>query len=73
MNLGAGYREIFNCGDHRQMFLDLLRELYEKFQVNVMSIALLGNHHHVLMETPLGYLSQAMRHLIKVSTLNVQS
>jgi putative transposase len=68
MNRGAGYQDIFNCDDHRQMFLDLLRELHDTFQVNINAYCLMGNHYHLLLETPLGNLSRAMRHLNGVYT-----
>jgi REP element-mobilizing transposase RayT len=43
------------------MFLDLLRELHETFQVNIHAYCLMGNHYHLLVETPLANLSRAMR------------
>jgi REP element-mobilizing transposase RayT len=68
MNRGAGYQDIYSSDDHRRMFLDLLRELHETFQVNIHAYCLMGNHYHLLLETPLGNLSRAMRHLNGVYT-----
>jgi REP element-mobilizing transposase RayT len=68
MNRGAGYQDIFNGDNHRQMFLDLLCALHETFQVNIHAYCLMGNHYHLLLETPLGNLSRAMRHLNGVYT-----
>jgi REP element-mobilizing transposase RayT len=68
MNRGAGYQNIFSNDQHRRLFLDLLRELHETFQVNTHAYCLMGNHYHLLLETPLGNLSRAMRHLNGVYT-----
>ena len=68
MNRGAGYHDIFSSDDHRSMFLDLLRELHETFQVNIHAYCLMDNHYHLLLETPLGNLSRAMRHLNGIYT-----
>ena len=68
INRGAGIRDIFGRNDHRQMFLDLPHELHETFQVNIHAYCLMGNHYHLLLETLLGNLSRAMRHLNGVYT-----
>ena len=61
-------QDIFGSDDHRQMFLEPLHELHETFQVNIHAYCLMGNHYHLLLETLLGNLSRAMRHLNGVYT-----
>src|SRR5688572_1964032 len=63
MNRGARRAPIFvndlTCG----AFLDVLGELPERFGVVVHAYALMPNHFHLLLETPRGNLSRAMKHL----------
>ena len=68
MNRGAGYQATFGNDHHRQLFLDLLGELHKTFKVNIHAYCLMDNHYHLLLETPLGNLSRAMRHLNGVYT-----
>jgi REP element-mobilizing transposase RayT len=68
MNRGAGRKDIFEHDDHRFLFLELLREIHETFKVEVHAYCLMDNHYHLLLETPLGNLGRAMRHLNGVYT-----
>jgi putative transposase len=68
MNRGAGRKQIFHDEKYCDMFLQLLEEINENFGVKVHAYCLMGNHYHLLLETPLGNLSRAMRHLNGVYT-----
>ncbi len=63
MNRGAGRRAIFPTEDHRGTFLALLGEMAGTFGVEVHAYCLMTNHYHLLLHTPRGNLSDALRHL----------
>lgn len=63
MNRGAGRRKIFLDDGDRKRFLHLLGEIHDVWNVEVHAYSLLDNHYHLLIHTPNGKLSQAMRHL----------
>jgi len=50
------------------MFIDLLIELNEMWNVNVAAYCLMENHYHVLLQTPEGNISRCMRHLNSIYT-----
>jgi putative transposase len=50
------FRDDADCG----LFLALLSELPERFEVRVHGFALMPNHFHLMLETPQGRLSRAM-------------
>ena len=68
MNRGAGRLPIFQHDDHRAVFLDLLREIHEMFKAEIHAYCLMGNHYHLLIQTPQANLSRVMRHLNGVYT-----
>ena len=68
MNRGAGYRNVFECDDHQQCFMDLLGGLQRMFQVQTHAYCLMDSHYHLLLHTPDGNLQRAMRHLNGVYT-----
>jgi len=68
MNRGAGHRSIFLCTQHYKLFLQLLGELHQSYQVKVHAYCLMDNHYHLLLQTPQANLSRAMRHLNGVYT-----
>ena len=63
MNRGAGRKMIFTRNEHRHLFLSLLEEATRMFGIEVHAYCLMGNHYHLLLRTPLGNLSRAMRHI----------
>lgn len=68
MNRGAGRGNIFKNNTHRLIFLELLDECSEMFNINVHAYCLMDNHYHLLIRTPDANLSRAMRHLNGVYT-----
>ena len=50
------------------MFIDLLIEISEMWDVNVAAYCLMTNHYHILLQTPDGNISRCMRHLNSVYT-----
>lgn len=49
-------------GDY-QKFLDILSELPQRYGVIIHGYVLMGNHYHLLIETPLGNISRVMHYL----------
>ncbi len=45
------------------------KEAAELWDVRISAYCLMGNHYHILAQTPLGNLSRFMRHLNGVYTL----
>lgn len=68
MNRGAGRKKIYRRQEHFICFLDILGEAYNKFQSEIHAYCLMDNHYHLLIHTPLGNLSRAMRHIDGVYT-----
>jgi len=68
MNRGLARQLIFHTDAHRQLFLDLLFEIHNRYQVEIHAYCLMGNHYHLFIRTPLANLSRAMRHLNGVYT-----
>lgn len=63
MNRGASYRNIFLSDKQRVTFLSLLEEITINYDIEIHAYCLMGNHYHLLVHTPRGNLSEAMRHL----------
>jgi len=55
------------------MFLALLQDATQLWGVRVSTYCLMGNHYHILLQTPLGNLSRFMRHLNGVYTQHYNS
>ncbi|WP_231760000.1 helix-turn-helix domain-containing protein [Microbulbifer elongatus] len=68
MNRGLARQETFLSADCYSAFLDTLSESHQRFQVHVHAYCLMGNHYHLLLHTPQGNLSRAMRHINGVYT-----
>ncbi len=68
MNRGASGRTIFRSDRDWHTFLSLLGDLAATFAVEVHAYCLMGNHYHLLIHTPRGILSGAMRHLNSLYT-----
>ncbi len=61
LSRGNGGQEIYRSTDDRHMFLDLLGELVERFDIEVHAYVLMGNHYHLLIKTRDANLSRAMQ------------
>jgi putative transposase len=68
MNRGAGYQNIFHSEKHKHLFLSLLGEASGQFNIQIHAYCLMDNHYHLLVHTPQGNLSRAMRHINGVYT-----
>ncbi len=56
-----GGQDIFLSDDDRYLFLNLLEELSERFNVEVFAYVLMNNHYHLLLKTVDANLSKAMQ------------
>jgi REP element-mobilizing transposase RayT len=61
-NRGNERKPIFKDDTDRLAFLELLARSLDVYSVRLYSFVLMSNHFHLLVETPLGNLSQFMRH-----------
>src|SRR5438105_9383616 len=68
MNRGARSQSIFKNDSHRELFLALLQEIQQRFEVELHAYCLMSNHYHLLIRTPRANLGRAMRHLDGVYT-----
>ncbi len=68
MNRGNAFQSIFRSKDNYKSFLNILRESVSLWEIKVHAFSLMPNHYHLLIETPLGNLSRAMRHINGVYT-----
>lgn len=68
MNRGRRGEDIFSDPNDFKIFIDLLKDSAEHWNVRVSAYCLLPNHYHLLIQTPLGNLSRFMRHLNGVYT-----
>lgn len=59
---------IFEDDDDRVLFLDVLGQVIKDFNWVCQAYCLMGNHYHLVIETPDGNLSQGMRQLNGVFT-----
>lgn len=60
---GNEQRDIYKSRADRDRFLGYLESATERYGAVVHVWCLMGNHYHLLMETPEGNLSQIMRHI----------
>lgn len=68
MNRGAAHQPIFYENKHYKMFIELLQEVHFLYGIEIHAYCLMNNHYHILLNTPHGNLSRAMRHLNGVYT-----
>lgn len=68
MNRGGARQKIFCSEKDYQLFLDLLEESVDLWGIRIHAFSLLPNHYHLIIETPHGNLSRAMRHIDGVYT-----
>ena len=63
MNRGRGYQRIFHSPIYFHTFLTTLADAHERFGVVIHGYCLMGNHYHLLLQTPHGNLGRVMRHI----------
>ena len=68
MNRGRAGQQIFHGVEYYEAFLTCLSEAHERFGVEILCYCLMGNHYHLLIKTPEGNLTRAMRHIGGVYT-----
>ena len=68
MDRGRARCMIFHADIYYQTFLDTLGEACLRFDCLVHAYCLMGNHYHILIETPKANLSRIMRHINGVYT-----
>ena len=68
MNRGRGRQHIFHGDDYYQAFLTTLEEVHSRFDAIIHAYCLMGNHYHLLIETPRANLDRIMRHINGVYT-----
>jgi len=68
MNRGRARQMIFRDARYYQAFLDTLAEVHQRFHCVIHAYCLMGNHYHLLLETPNANLSRIMRHINGVYT-----
>lgn len=68
MNRGRRGEETFSRIEDYKIFVGLLEELVDVYNVNVVAYCLMSNHYHLLVQTPDANISRSMRHLNGVYT-----
>lgn len=68
MNRGRRGEDIFADSNDYEGFIALLQETSKMFDLRVSAFCLMSNHYHLLVQTPSGNLSRAMRHVNGVYT-----
>jgi REP element-mobilizing transposase RayT len=63
MHRGARRAPVFRNDAHCLLFLDLVESMVDDFDVEVHAYSLMPNHYHMLLRSPHGNLSRAMRQL----------
>ena len=58
---GNARQDIFFTDNDRRLFLDLICEFSERFNIEVYAYVLMGNHYHLLLKTPDANLSKGMQ------------
>ncbi len=68
MNRGRRAEKIFVNQTDYKIFVELLKETAETWNINVAAYCLIPNHYHILINTPEANISRSMRHLNGVYT-----
>ena len=68
MNRGRRREEVFTCKQDYKVFVELLQETVEKWNLRVSSYCLMPNHYHLFVQTPDSNISRCMRHIDGVYT-----
>lgn len=68
MSRGNRKLRIFDDDDDRRIFMTTLERAVWQYAIRVLAWCLMPNHYHLVIETPRGNLSDAMRHINGVYT-----
>ena len=68
MNRGRRGEKICKDQEDYRMFVDLLEETSEMWNIRVAAYCLMPNHYHILIQTPDANISRSMRHINGVYT-----
>ena len=68
MSRGNRQADVFDDDGDRAEFVGVLSSVVDRFDWICHGYCLMGNHYHLLVETPLGNLSSGMRPLNQVHT-----
>ena len=49
MNRGLARQAIFRSDAHREIFLELLHEIHNRYRVEIHAYCLMGNHYHLII------------------------
>jgi REP element-mobilizing transposase RayT len=60
---GDGREDIYRAPGDRRLFLDVLGGVWERYRWTIHSYCLMGNHDHLVVETPEANLARCMREL----------
>lgn len=60
---GNEQKDVFKSQKDREQFLSYLESAVFKYGATIHAYCLMSNHYHLLLETPLGNLSQIMKHI----------
>ncbi len=61
LSRGNGRQDIFLTDDDRALFIELIQELSDRFNIEVYAYVLMGNHYHLLLKTIEANLSKGMQ------------
>ena len=70
---GNARADIFEDDNDRRLFLSILGQTAKRFNWLCHAYCLMGNHYHLLIETPEGNLSVGMRHLGRPAVTDIFS
>jgi putative transposase len=68
MNRGRRSERIFEDKNDYRMFIELLKDAIELWDIRISAYCLMSNHYHLLVQTPKGNLSRSMRHINGIYT-----
>ena len=68
MNRGRRSEKIFYDKEDYQLFVALLEETSEMWNIRISAYCLMPNHYHILLQTPDGNIARSMRHINGVYT-----
>ena len=68
MNRGRRGENIFTDDQDYKSFISLLQEISSMWKTRIAAYCLMGNHYHILVQTPEGNLDRCMRHINGIYT-----